>query len=144
MVSVCSSARCPWVPRPSDGCCVTRACKRSRRTQTALRWASERMRRVVAPSLRRVLAQSDGGCSWPGCTATHWLQAHHIIHVAHGGRTAEDNLLTICPFHHRCVHEKGWKIRGTPHGSLQFFRPDESLLAADRGRTKVWPVPRAP
>ncbi len=52
--------------------------------------------RVVPHYLRRSLVARDGGCAWPGCTNKHWLHAHHVIHVAHGGRTDEDNLSLVC------------------------------------------------
>lgn len=100
--------------------------------------------RVVPQYLRRALLRRDGGCAWDGCTATHWLHAHHIIHVAHGGRTDEDNLLMLCPFHHRCVHEGGWKIRGRPGCDLQIVRPDVRVLSTHCGTTQLAVGARAP
>ena len=88
--------------------------------------------RVVPHYVRRALLDRDGGCAWDGCTATHWLHAHHIIHVAYGGRTDEDNLVMLCGFHHRCVHEGGWRIRGRPGRDLEIVRPDGSPLSAGR------------
>jgi hypothetical protein len=88
--------------------------------------------RVVPHYLRRALIDRDRGCTWPGCSASHWLHAHHIVHVAHGGRTDEDNLVMLCPFHHRCVHEGGWKIRGRPGRDVQIVRPDGRVLGEAR------------
>jgi hypothetical protein len=30
----------------------------------------------------------------------------------------------LCPFHHRLVHEGGWRIRGDPNHDVVFVRPD--------------------
>lgn len=86
--------------------------------------------RIVPHYLRRALLARDGGCAWPGCTSDRWLHAHHVIHVAHGGRTDEDNLLMLCGHHHRRVHEGGWRMRGKPGRDLRIFRPDGRELGA--------------
>ncbi|HYZ91991.1 MAG TPA: DUF222 domain-containing protein [Actinomycetota bacterium] len=86
-----------------------------------------RVTRVVPHYLRRVLVERDGGCVWPGCACAHWLHAHHVIHVAHGGRTDEDNLVMLCPTHHRLVHEGGWRMRGEP-SALRIVRPNGGEL----------------
>lgn len=82
-----------------------------------------RRRRVVSPSLRRSLERRDGGCCFPGCDRRHGLHAHHIEHWAHGGRTDRDNLVMLCRFHHRMVHEGGFEIVPAPEGPA-FLRPD--------------------
>jgi hypothetical protein len=94
-----------------------------------------RRRRVVSPPLRRSLELRDGGCRFPGCRQTHGLHAHHIEHWAHGGRTDRSNLVLLCPFHHRLVHEGGFTVAADdrsespdalPH--LVFRRPDGRLV----------------
>ncbi|MDQ4097597.1 MAG: HNH endonuclease, partial [Actinomycetota bacterium] len=47
---------------------------------------------------------------------------------ADAGPTDLSNLLWLCPFHHRLVHEGGWRIRGDPEGDVTFVRPDGRLL----------------
>ena len=49
--------------------------------------------------------------------------AHHITHWAHGGETAMDNLVLLCPFHHRAVHEGGWRVEMDKRGVPNFFNP---------------------
>lgn len=83
-----------------------------------------RMSRTVPPWLSRQLHLRDDRCRFPGCERTAWLHAHHIHHWGHGGRTDEDNLILLCGFHHRLVHEGGWKVRVSPGGRLRFVRPD--------------------
>ncbi len=60
---------------------------------------------------RRALHRRDRGiCRFPGCGATSWLHAHHIIHWTRGGPTDLDNLVSLCSFHHHQVHEGGWNV----------------------------------
>ena len=86
-----------------------------------------RGRRVVSPALRTILERRDGGCRFPGCTRRHGLHAHHIHHWAHGGPTDRDNLVLVCRFHHRLLHEDGYTVRNR-QGTLRFRRPDGRLL----------------
>jgi hypothetical protein len=90
-----------------------------------------RKRRVVSPALRTSLERRDGHCRFPGCSRRHGAQAHHVVHWAHGGPTDKDNLVLLCRFHHRLVHEEGFTI-AREGGTLSFVRPD--------GR----PVPQVP
>lgn len=64
-----------------------------------------RRRRLVSPAQRRALSIRDGCCQHPGCTRTHALQAHHVVHWSRGGRTDLNNLVLLCRFHHLAVHE---------------------------------------
>jgi hypothetical protein len=82
-----------------------------RRTRTVPRW------------LRRQLWDRDGGCRFPGCGRTSWVHAHHIIHWSRGGPTDVDNLILLCGFHHRFLHEHGWSILNTDSG-FQVSKPD--------------------
>ena len=51
-----------------------------------------------------------GGCRFPGCTARHHVDAHHIRYWADGGETKLDNLVLLCRHHHRRVHEDGFGV----------------------------------
>jgi Domain of unknown function (DUF222)/HNH endonuclease len=48
----------------------------------------------------------------PGCGATRGLHAHHIRHWEDGGPTELDNLVLLCPYHHRCHHRGVITITG--------------------------------
>lgn len=87
-----------------------------------------RSRRVVSPSLRSSLERRDGGCRFPGCDRRHGLHAHHVRHWAHGGPTDRDNLVLLCRFHHRLVHEDGFAVQATLDGGFRFARPSGELL----------------
>ncbi|MCZ6642683.1 MAG: DUF222 domain-containing protein, partial [Gammaproteobacteria bacterium] len=39
-----------------------------------------RKMRTVSPALRRALKRRDGGCKFPGCEQTRFVDAHHIRH----------------------------------------------------------------
>ncbi|MEE8489037.1 MAG: HNH endonuclease signature motif containing protein, partial [Acidimicrobiia bacterium] len=53
-----------------------------------------------------------------------WLQVHHIQHWSQGGPTDLDNLILLCGFHHRFLHEHDWHITTRDDGTFQFRRPD--------------------
>ena len=82
-----------------------------------------RRRRTVGWRLRKALDARDGGCRFPGCGSRLRTHAHHIAHWAHGGETAMDNLVLLCPFHHRAVHEGGWRVEMDERGVPHFFNP---------------------
>lgn len=90
--------------------------------------------RVVPGWLRRLVFHRDGGrCQFPGCGGRRWLHVHHIIHWLDGGRTDLDNLVLLCSFHHRFVHENGWSVEATSNGHL--------VRKADGA---IYPGPREP
>ena len=86
-----------------------------------------RKRRTVTPALRRALLARDHGCRFPGCAHRAWLDAHHVEHWLHGGETELANLVMLCPFHHRLVHEGGFSIeRGD--GAFRFLDPRGAVV----------------
>ena len=82
-----------------------------------------RRQRTVGWRRRKALDARDGGCRFPGCGSRLRTHAHHITHWAHGGETAMDNLVLLCPFHHRAVHEGGWRVEMDERGVPSFFNP---------------------
>lgn len=83
-----------------------------------------RARRTVPPTTRRVLVVRDEGCRFPGCNrAAGFCDAHHVVHWEDGGPTDRDNLLLLCPHHHRVVHQPGW--------NLEFDGLDVGVFRAD-------------
>ncbi len=84
-----------------------------------------RRNRAIPAWLRRLVVYRDEGrCQFPGCRNTHWLQIHHIEHWALGGKTDLDNLILLCGYHHRFIHQKGWHITGNPNDGVTFRKPD--------------------
>lgn len=80
-----------------------------------------RTSRTIPAWLARIVRARDGGCRFPGCHRTLWLQVHHLIHWADGGPTNLDNLITLCGFHHRLIHNQGWRIQGDPNGEVTWI-----------------------
>jgi hypothetical protein len=87
-----------------------------------------RRTRTISRPLRRALRSRDAGCRFPGCTHSRFLHAHHIEHWAKGGRTDLDNLVQLCSFHHRLVHEGGYAVERAGPRSLRFTRPDGQII----------------
>ena len=90
-----------------------------------------RKTRSISPALQRALKSRDGGCRFPGCDRTHFTEGHHVKHWADGGETKLANLVTLCTFHHRLVHEGGFGLRTTDDGVLVFTRPDGRRVEAN-------------
>jgi hypothetical protein len=80
-------------------------------------------RRPPAWMLRQVRYR-DRGCRFPGCGTRAFTEAHHLVWWSRGGRTEPDNLLLICSFHHKLVHELGWSVRRDDDGEVRWFRAD--------------------
>ena len=79
-----------------------------------------RKTRAIHPAMRRALTHRDGGCRFPGCSVKH-CDAHHVEHWADGGETKLDNLLLLCRFHHRALHEGGFRVVLEPDGTSRFY-----------------------
>jgi hypothetical protein len=99
-----------------------------------------RRSRTIPAGLRRALRSRDRGCRFPGCTHERFLHAHHIRHWARGGATELQNLVQLCSYHHRLVHEGGFSVQRNgrrPDGvadGVRFLRPDGQVIpAAGRG-----------
>jgi hypothetical protein len=45
-----------------------------------------------------------------------------------------DNLVLLCGYHHRFLHEHGWSIEGDPGDKLVFRKPDGRIYPPDRTR----------
>ena len=91
-----------------------------------------RRTRLIPGWLRRLLWHRDGGCQFPGSEHVDWVHAHHRRHWADGGLTDMDNLILLCSYHHRFLHEHGWTIEDGPDGKPVFRRPDGQIYPPPR------------
>ena len=80
--------------------------------------------------MMRQLRYRDHECLFPGCGARRFTQAHHIRWWRHGGPTDLDNLLLVCTFHHKVVHEYGWAVKRDAIGTVRWFHPDGTRYRA--------------
>ncbi|MDE2878835.1 DUF222 domain-containing protein [Candidatus Palauibacter soopunensis] len=92
-----------------------------------------RRQRTVGWRLRKALDVRDGGCRFPGC-GSRYTQAHHAIPWSEGGETKLDNLILLCRFHHKAVHEGGWRVEmeqaGAAPGAARFRDPTGCVVPA--------------
>lgn len=82
-----------------------------------------RTRRHASAKQRRALSVRDGCCRFPGCTQRRRLIPHHAVWWSLQGRTDLDNLVLVCPTHHRAVHEVGYVVKGLGGGRFAWYRP---------------------
>ena len=75
---------------------------------------------TISGSMRRALRLRDKHCSFPGCSSDR-ADAHHIRWRSKGGPTTLDNLILLCRFHHRLVHEYGYQVCRGPDGEIRFY-----------------------
>jgi hypothetical protein len=89
-----------------------------------------RRRRRPSSAIRRAARERDHGrCRFPGCESRR-VDLHHIQHWVNGGRTDLDNLISLCPYHHKLVHDRGYAIAAPPGGTFGFYCPDGTPLPA--------------
>jgi hypothetical protein len=87
-----------------------------------------RKRRHATTAQRRAARDRDHNrCRFPGCESRK-VDLHHIRHWASGGPTTLDNLLSLCPWHHALVHDRGYLIAPRPGGTYAFYHPDGTPL----------------
>ena len=104
-----------------------------------------RRSRTVPSAMRRALLSRDRGqCQFPGCESRH-CDAHHVEHWADGGETRLQNLVLACRFHHRALHEEGFRVvPGDADGQFRFLRPDGTPLPAEPPMPSWEGAPLAP
>ncbi len=89
-----------------------------------------RRRRRPGAALRRAARDRDHcRCRFPGCESRR-VDLHHIQHWINGGRTSLKNLISLCPYHHMLIHQRGYLIASGPADAFTFHRPDGTLLPA--------------
>jgi hypothetical protein len=92
--------------------------------------------RTIPHALRRALKARDTQCRYPGCgrPVDHW---HHIVFHSNHGPTNLENLVGLCRFHHRSVHEGGVTIDALDDGTLEFVLPDGRTAEDHKPATEV-------
>ncbi len=88
---------------------------------------------TIPPAIRRALKARDQGCRFPGCSNTRYVDGHHIHHWAKGGETKLANLVSLCRFHHRSVHEGGFSVQVLDDGAVRFKKPNGQASPVHRG-----------
>jgi hypothetical protein len=93
-----------------------------------------RKSRIIPPAMSRALGFRDGGCQFPGCCESRYVEGHHIKHWADGGDTKLDNLVTLCRYHHRELHRGAFFLSVKPSnmGKAVHFRERLCFSTVDR------------
>lgn len=72
---------------------------------------SGREQRTFSGPRRRALTIRHGHCEFPGCDRpAQWCEGHHLLPWILGKRTVPAEGCLLCVFHHRLVHEGGWRV----------------------------------
>jgi uncharacterized protein DUF222/HNH endonuclease len=94
--------------------------------------------RTVSSPTMRALRVRDKGCRFHGCDRqVNWSNPHHIIYRSRGGSDKLENLVLLCFFHHRLVHEGGWQVIKVGR-AFQFLPPDRVVMRRARGPGMRW------
>jgi hypothetical protein len=97
-----------------------------------------RATRTVSAPTRRALRTRDKGCRFTGCDRpVDWSNPHHIIHWARGGPSNLPNMVLLCYFHHRLVHEGGWQVIKSGR-EFRFLPPERIFMRRARGPGLRW------
>ncbi|QZY28584.1 HNH endonuclease signature motif containing protein [Nocardioides coralli] len=82
-----------------------------------------RGKRLFSEAQRTAGALRHTSCAADGCDVPYaWAELHHWQPWSRGGRTDLEDLVPLCGFHHRRVHDSGYLHRRLPDGSIRFSR----------------------
>jgi hypothetical protein len=87
-----------------------------------------RKTRTIPTAIRRALKSRDGGCRFPGCPHAAFVDGHHIKPWSEGGETSLGNLVLLCSFHHRQVHDGVVRVGAEPDGRFTFYLRDGRVI----------------
>jgi hypothetical protein len=104
--------------------------------RTARDLVHSRVGRCASYAQKRALHKRSSHCQYPGCSATRELEAHHLIPDELGGKTELDNLILLCPRHHKLLHDD--HIRTGGNGEEPTFE-DEAGRAITANRPHAPP-----
>jgi len=97
-----------------------------------------RKTRSIPPGIRRALNARDKGCRFPGCCFKRYVDGHHVKHWANGGETNLGNLVTLCRFHHRLVHDGQVVIQTLDDGAFRFVKPSGESFDSPAATSCDW------
>jgi hypothetical protein len=97
-------------------------------------WMGNEVRHFTRHQRRamRHRAGGHGGCEFPGCTQTRFVQAHHVAEHGHDGPTCLANGILLCSWHHRRLHREGWTITTDGDQTFTFWHGTRCLGTTNR------------
>ncbi len=82
-----------------------------------------RSRRLFTEAQRVAGATRHTSCAADGCQTPYaWCELHHRQPWSRGGQTDLDDMVPLCGFHHRRVHDPAFHHRRRPDGAVTFHR----------------------
>jgi hypothetical protein len=91
-----------------------------------------RASRLATRYQRKAIEAMYSHCAIPDCKAPiAQCQPHHIAYWRDDGPTDMNNLVPLCPQHHRNVHEGNWRLKlSAPNRALTVTYPDGHVSTA--------------
>ena len=84
-----------------------------------------RLTKSIPPRTRRAVLRRDRGrCIVPGCRNARYVDVHHLIARAKGGKHTPTTLAALCSAHHAAAHDGRMRVEGTAPGKLRFTHAD--------------------
>jgi hypothetical protein len=84
-----------------------------------------RVTKSIPPRTRRAVLRRDRGrCIVPGCRNARYVDVHHLIARAKGGKHTPTTLAALCSAHHAAAHDGRMRVEGTAPGNLRFTHAD--------------------
>lgn len=82
-----------------------------------------RTARIALPIQRKLLWMRYQTCCAEGCDIpAPWTDVHHLHAWATGGKTDLNDLVLLCPHHHRTAHNPAYEHRRLADGTIRFYR----------------------
>ncbi|MDP9069441.1 MAG: HNH endonuclease [Actinomycetota bacterium] len=97
--------------------------------------------RTIPGHMRREMLRRDGGCTFPGCGTRAFVDGHHVWPRELGGPHTLGNLTCLCHFHHKLVHEGGWRVQLDRDQRAEWYRPDGTRYEPGQPRPEPEPEP---
>jgi hypothetical protein len=86
-----------------------------------------RAAQTIPPALRRaVLRRDERTCRAPACRHATFVDVHHIVPRADGGKNVAENLITLCSAHHRAIHRGELVLEVAETEGLRFLHADRT------------------
>ena len=99
-----------------------------------------RVTKSIPPRTRRAVLRRDRGrCIVPGCRNARYVDVHHLIARAKGGKHTPTTLAALCSAHHAAAHDGRMRVEGTAPGKLRFTHADGRPYGAPPPRTRGEP-----
>ena len=84
-----------------------------------------RVTKTIPPRTRRAVLRRDRGrCVVPGCRNARYVDVHHIVPRAKGGKHTPTKLAALCSAHHTAAHDGRLRVEGTAPGNLRITHAD--------------------